>query len=45
MSVYLNGVEVGTVQFDILTMVLPIISVVLAMFLVIALIKTLKRRV
>jgi len=45
MSVYLNGVEVGTVQYDILTMVLPIISVMLAMFLVIALIKTLKRRV
>jgi len=45
MSVYLNGVEVGTVQYDILTMVLPIVSVALAMFLVVALIKTLRRTV
>jgi len=44
-SVYLNGVEVGTMQYDVLTIVLPIISVTLAMFLIVASIKMFRRAV
>jgi hypothetical protein len=44
MSVYINGVQVGSVSIsDMMSFLMPIISIVLTMFVVIAIIKALRK--